>query len=931
MKSNIIIKQKKSFTRMFDTIEKQRTFMDKLFIQFNLKTLNDWKKIQKIKIIKNGGASLITYYYNNDLSKLLQTIYPNHKWEFEEDKSSNKYFKSLVNQRSFMDNLFKKLQLKSLDDWEEVSLQVIKENGGKSLVTSQYNFSKKKLLLSIYPEHHWLFDADNLHQQRKFLDHLYYKFDLKSFEDWNLISQRKFIENGAKILVDHYENNIKNLLQSVYPFYPWSFSSFRKNRSSIKSIQSQQLFMDHLYYKLNFNSLDDFLYLKDQKIIENGGEEILSHYSYDLQHLFTIIYPHYPWRSRSHRDRSSSLRSLSNQQLYMDHLFHQLKLNTFEEWFFITKRDLKRDNKGRNMLKIYKKIKEILKKVYPNFPWSFPLREKYFKSIDNQRKLMNYLYRKFELKKMEDWKMINKAKIIENGGKFLFLYYHDISSLLSAIYPNYFQSLLEKGKMISSSSYRSFRLVENQCQFMTDLFYQLNLVCFDDWLEISLQTLIQFGAGYLISYYYHFDLRKLLLSVYPNYPWKFENNNHNDDVILFHQKRKFYQSIDNQRALFDYLFKKFQLKTMENFLTLKKSKLKINDAKFLLDIYSNNFSVLLTSIYPNYPWNFSYPIKNRFSFRTISHQRKFMKSLFKKLKLKSIDDWLGVPPYQFNNNGGRFLLSSYYNNNFQQLLLSIYPFHPWKFSNSNYSITVIKHRKYMDKLYDKLQLNSLNDWPNIKKSHVNSPFWLDILSYYNYDMKKLLLAVYPHHPWNFENMKYKPYQQYTKSIEFFTKQLKYLQKEFSIREKKDWYRLQCRTSEIDLYHSLKTIYPNERWKKKEFLMRGKKAQQRLLFIQVQKIYPKFYIIENYRPFFLMGENERALEYDIFVPPINIAFEYQGEQHYDDMPGAFGQFELFSHRDLSKVDHSFRENIKLIRVPYWWDHSISSLLPLLPFY
>ena len=68
-----------------------------------------------------------------------------------------------------------------------------------------------------------------------------------------------------------------------------------------------------------------------------------------------------------------------------------------------------------------------------------------------------------------------------------------------------------------------------------------------------------------------------------------------------------------------------------------------------------------------------------------------------------------------------------------------------------------------------------------------------------------------------------------------------------------------------------------------------------------------------------------LEIDIFVPSINLGFEYQGEQHYDDMPQAFGHLESYHFRDKFKQSLCDQQNISLINIPYWWDLSSSSII------
>jgi len=56
----------------------------------------------------------------------------------------------------------------------------------------------------------------------------------------------------------------------------------------------------------------------------------------------------------------------------------------------------------------------------------------------------------------------------------------------------------------------------------------------------------------------------------------------------------------------------------------------------------------------------------------------------------------------------------------------------------------------------------------------------------------------------------------------------------------------------------------------------------------------------------------------------LAFEYNGEQHYDDIPSAFNPIELNRNRDFQKVNHCLAHQLHLLIIPYWWDLSPSSL-------
>ncbi len=66
-----------------------------------------------------------------------------------------------------------------------------------------------------------------------------------------------------------------------------------------------------------------------------------------------------------------------------------------------------------------------------------------------------------------------------------------------------------------------------------------------------------------------------------------------------------------------------------------------------------------------------------------------------------------------------------------------------------------------------------------------------------------------------------------------------------------------------------------------------------------------------------------IQLDVFLPNQNLAFEYQGEQHYLDVFSLGTQWQ-YSMRDREKKIACNTQGISLIEVPYWWDFETDSL-------
>jgi len=80
--------------------------------------------------------------------------------------------------------------------------------------------------------------------------------------------------------------------------------------------------------------------------------------------------------------------------------------------------------------------------------------------------------------------------------------------------------------------------------------------------------------------------------------------------------------------------------------------------------------------------------------------------------------------------------------------------------------------------------------------------------------------------------------------------------------------------------------------------------ERLLREYVALLFPGEDVVYNYRPSWLLG-----LELDIFLPRINLAFEFNGDQHYVDTE--FGPCKKQIARDRMKRDLCYKNRVSLV--------------------
>ena len=160
----------------------------------------------------------------------------------------------------------------------------------------------------------------------------------------------------------------------------------------------------------------------------------------------------------------------------------------------------------------------------------------------------------------------------------------------------------------------------------------------------------------------------------------------------------------------------------------------------------------------------------------------------------------------------------------------------------------------------------------------------------------------------------------------------------NLKKPEDWYRVSLKQicehggatplRYIGLLKMLEITYPSMEWDNNLLTRRNKKACQFYLRQTIESLYPGYEILEDYRhPQIQFSGTNQLGELDVYIPELQLAFEYNGEHHYRDIP-AFGPVELYKRRDEEKMQICKDLRITLVTVPYWWDETTDSLLTLI---
>ena len=224
------------------------------------KCMDDWYKVTKEDIHKNGGERPLHGYYNNSPSKALMNIYPEHNWELEKSKQTpHNFWKDQENQKKFFNSLMIKLGYKCMDDWYKVTQEDIHKNGGRGPL-DYYNNSPSQALATVYPQHKWepwKFQSVPKGYWEKLMSNPTSitavvgwsgeQLCIKHLDDWYRISMtqvHKFIPvRSAAVLA--------KLLQTAHPQHQWDITLLSRIGFCIKASQRevflavQRLFPTH--------------------------------------------------------------------------------------------------------------------------------------------------------------------------------------------------------------------------------------------------------------------------------------------------------------------------------------------------------------------------------------------------------------------------------------------------------------------------------------------------------------------------------------------------------------------------------------------------------------------------------------------------------------------------------------------------------------
>ena len=343
--------------------ENVQNYLKSLSNDLNLETMEDWKSLTKKQIKNHGGAGIFRYYRLNQVKSI---GYPEGNFIIPEKPMKKRgFWKNLENVVKFITvDLKQKLNLNSFEDWNSLSYNQVKENGGVRLLSlySLYEIKcigfpeGKSLFLNTKPSGYWT----KFENRKKFIFQLKEKLNLQTFDDWNSLSFKQIESNGGGSLLHIYSlHKIKSI---GYPEGKKLFAKpiVKKETGFWEDKTNIQDFLNKLKVKLNLNTIDDWNTLTQRQVIENGGFSLLTRYTlYDIKTMGCpdgkLVFFHH-----TKRKQSGYWEKKENIQFFLESLKNKFQLNSKEDWLRISTTQINAHG-GHILLLKYSK-EEILKR-----------------------------------------------------------------------------------------------------------------------------------------------------------------------------------------------------------------------------------------------------------------------------------------------------------------------------------------------------------------------------------------------------------------------------------------------------------------------------------------------------------------------------------------------------------------------------------------
>eukprot|EP01114_Cavostelium_apophysatum_P014359 TRINITY_DN3702_c0_g1_i1.p1 TRINITY_DN3702_c0_g1~~TRINITY_DN3702_c0_g1_i1.p1 ORF type:complete len:614 (+),score=148.50 TRINITY_DN3702_c0_g1_i1:97-1938(+) len=550
-----------------------------------------------------------------------------------------------------------------------------------------------------------------------------------------------------------------------------------------------------------------------------------------------------------------------------------------------------------------------------------------------------------QLKSLEDWYHVRSTKIkpfLFNGGTSVLADFdNSLPNLLKAVYPEHDWKPW-KFDILPANFWKDKQI---QKDFLNDLGQNLQIRRWEEWYRVNCNDIRNHG-GQGLEKLYGRSAAVIISSILTEHPWELQK--------FGAEGRDYLRSENNQKEVVENIARSLHINALDDWYEVTNENIvnaNVLRASDLLARHSYSVVRLVTSTYPNHSWDLR-------RFRTSREARAMLERLGLLLGVKEHRDWYRVQKNDLIAVGGQTFLNlvQSFNGSYIEGLAAAFPEHdwqPWRFRKVTNKYWTLKgnQRLFFDHLSKNLKIRSTEDWYKVSSAQIEQLGGGSLLKIYDGDIGAALRSAYPEHRWEEWRFDKLP-KDFAENHPRVKAMIAWGAQKLGVKQLDDWYQVTSHSMYELGFRSLVEkfggvipfvahYYPEHPFKqnlRRESYSHqvpiGKSHQN--LFGFVQKIFEgddsaarrsesEVLVHANYvHPSLVFGATKRNVEFDVFVPTLSLAFEYQGSQHYEPMP-------VFGSADMTRTDQEKKKlcaeaGITLIEIPFWWNETLEELIP-----
>ena len=206
--------------------------------------------------------------------------------------------------------------------------------------------------------------------EKKFLDDLGRKLEIRKLEDWYAVKSNEFVKNRRSRLLLKYNNSRLHLLRTHYPNHKWHSHLFQPIcYGRWRLLQNQRAFVDWLGSKLGLNKMEDWYSVTREMIAKAGGGGILAKYNNSPSALLQAVYKEHNWIVWKFETVPKGYWASADFDVpkFVNWVAFLLKINSLDDWYRIAFSQIA----AVIPLTIFRRypLKDMLLQTYSNHPW----------------------------------------------------------------------------------------------------------------------------------------------------------------------------------------------------------------------------------------------------------------------------------------------------------------------------------------------------------------------------------------------------------------------------------------------------------------------------------------------------------------------------------------------------------------------------------